>query len=176
VSFFLPGDLCDVCTFILKQMDHSIATISAVKLAEISRESMQHIIDTYPRLSRSLWWSTLVDGATSREWTLNVGQRTAIERVAHLLCELFVRMRAVGLADGNSCSMPLTQTELADATGLSSVHTNRVLQDLRRDGLITLQDRNLVIHDLQTLQRTAMFNTNYLHQDREGQAFDSTDG
>lgn len=175
VSFYVPGDLCNLSTFVLRQMDHSIASISAVKLAEIPREGVQQLTETSPRLARSFWWSVLVDEATSLEWTLNVGQRTAIERVAHLLCELFLRLQAVGLAEGNSCNMPLTQTELADATGLSSVHTNRVLQDLRRDRQITLHDRNLVIHDLQTLQRTALFNANYLHLDREGREFDATD-
>jgi CRP-like cAMP-binding protein len=103
--------------------------------------------------------------AIQREWTINLGRRDALERVAHVICELYARMRVVGMVDGNSFGFPVTQTDLADATGLSTVHLNRTLQELRGSGLITLKDRVLTILDLQALSTTGMFNPNYLHLD-----------
>jgi CRP-like cAMP-binding protein len=176
VSFFIPGDICDVRLFLLKQMDHSIATLAPAKIAEITAEAFIALTDASPRLTRAMWWNSLVEEAIAREWVRNIGQRTAYERLAHLFCELFLRMRAVGLANDHTCEMPMTQTELADATGLSAVHVNRTLQDLRGDGLISLRGRTLVIPDLEALQTTALFNANYLHFDRSGQPYDANDG
>jgi CRP-like cAMP-binding protein len=175
VAFFIPGDICDARMFILTQMDHSIGTLSPVKLVEIPGDVFLDLADTSPRIARALWWNSLVEESIAREWTLNVGQRTAYERMAHLLCEFFIRMRAVGLVDGQSCELPMTQAELADALGLSTVHTNRTLQELRRDNLITLRGKNLVVSDLEALQAAALFNANYLHFDRSGQALDAND-
>ena len=110
-----------------------------------------------------------------REWTTNVGQRTAYERLAHLFCELFVRLRTVGLTDGKSCDFPPTQLDLADATGLTSVHVNRTIQELRRDGLIELHNRRLTIPDLRALMNACMFNANYLHLNHEGAHLDAND-
>ena len=115
--------------------------------------------------SRALWWSTLVEEAILREWIVNVGQRNALERMAHLFCELLYRFRAVGLNEGNSCTLPLTQVELAETLGLSSVHVNRTLQELRRQKLITLEGGTLTIQDLDTLKEVSFFNPDYLHLD-----------
>jgi len=115
-----------------------------------------------------VWWNSLVEEAIQREWTVNLGQRDAIERMAHLLCELFIRLRGVGLANEHGCDLPMTQAELADALGLSVVHTNRVLQDLRAQGLVTLKGKTLVIPDLDALMAAGLFNPNYLHLDRDG--------
>lgn len=176
ISFFVPGDLCDLNVFILKQMDHSIGTITDVRLAEISRNSFEDAMLRFPRVMQALWWDSLVGAAIQREWTVGLGQRDASERIAHLICELFIRMRSVGLTDGPRCLLPLTQSELADATGLSHVHVNRTLKDLRAEGLIELERRTLTIPDLKALMQRALFNPNYLHLGREGRHLDANAG
>lgn len=165
VAYFVPGDLCDLRVFILKRMDHSIGAVVASKVASISPEDILKMTNTYPNLTRALWWSTLVEEAITREWIVNVGQRNALERMAHLFCELLYRFRAVGLNDGNSCTLPLTQVELAETLGLSSVHVNRTLQELRRQKLITLEAGTLTIQDLPALEEISFFNPDYLHLD-----------
>lgn len=176
LSFFVPGDICDSRVFILKEMDHSIASISPLKVAEVPPETIIDLTARSPRISQALWWSTLVDEAIAREWIVNVGQRSASERMAHLLCELFLRLKGVGLVEDDSCDLPMTQTELADALGLSAVHTNRTLQELRSLGLIVWKGKRLTIPDLRALQGLALFNPNYLHLDRVGHALDANDG
>lgn len=175
VGFFVPGDLCDINIFILREMDHSIGAVTEVKVAEIGREEFEALTFNYPRITQALWWDALVNVAIQREWTLNVGQRDAYERIAHLLVELHCRLRVVGLTHGAECDFPVTQLDLADATGLTAVHVNRTLQDLRRDGLIQLDRRTLVIPDLDRLKDAAMFNENYLHLEREGAHLDAND-
>lgn len=173
VAFFLPGDLCDLNVFILRQMDHSIGTLTPVRVGEISRETFDRMLEDHPRITQALWWDALVSMAIQREWTVNLGQRDALERMAHLLCELFVRLRTAGLARGNSCAFPVTQADLGDATGLSTVHVNRTLQELRSADLISLSGRTLTIHDLDRLMQVALFNPDYLHLEREGAHLDA---
>lgn len=175
VGFFTPGDICDPRVFILKEMDHSIGSIGPLHIAEVTGEAMVEATERSPRIARAMWWSTMVEEAIAREWILNVGQRSAVERMAHLLCELFVRLRAVGLTEGQECDLPMTQTDLADALGLSAVHINRTLQDLRAAGLIVWKGRRLTIPNLRALQNVGMFNPNYLHLDHEGSEHDAND-
>ncbi|WP_407176109.1 Crp/Fnr family transcriptional regulator [Bradyrhizobium sp. STM 3562] len=175
VSFFLPGDLCDLNIFILREMDHSIGTITSVNIADLSREFFDEISTRYPRIIAALWWESLVNAAIQREWTMNLGQRTASERMAHLLCELFFRLRVAGLTHEDSCEFPLTQADLADATGLSKVHVNRTLQELRSTGLIVLKGKTLVVPNLERLMNAGLFNANYLHLEREGRQLDAND-
>ena len=175
VSFFVPGDFCDLNVYILKEMDHSVGAITRLSVADISRDDMDRLTASHPRVTQALWWEELVNVAIQREWTLNIGQRTAYERIAHLLVELFMRLRSVGLTQADSCDFPLTQTDLADATGLTAVHVNRTLQELRRDGLIELEKRRLRIPNLQKLKDVAMFNPNYLHLDHEGRHLDANE-
>jgi CRP-like cAMP-binding protein len=165
VAYFVPGDLCDLRVFILKRMDHSIGAVTACKVATISPENVLKLTHNFPNLTRALWWSTLVEEAIAREWIVCVGQRSALERMAHLFCELLYRFRAVGLNQGNSCILPLTQVELAETLGLSSVHVNRTLQELRRQKLITLNGGTLTIQDLDALKEVSFFNPDYLHLD-----------
>jgi CRP-like cAMP-binding protein len=165
VAYFVPGDLCDLRVFILKRMDHSIGAVVASKVATISPDNVLKLTQSYPNLTRALWWSTLVEEAVAREWIVNVGQRNALERMAHLFCELLYRFRAVGLNEGLSCTLPLTQVELAETLGLSSVHVNRTLQELRRKKLITLEGGTLTIQDLDALKEVSFFNADYLHLD-----------
>ena len=175
VAYLVPGDMCDLRVFILKRMDHAIATLTAATVAMLSRESVLYLTEKFPGLTRALWWATLVDEAVTREWVVNVGQRTAIERMAHLFCELFVRLQAVGLTRGNQCDLPVTQAELADTLALSSVHVNRTLKELRREGLVTVSGRTLVIHNFEVLQTLAMFTPNYLHLARPPASLTGTD-
>src|SRR6202022_3621958 len=165
VAYFVPGDLCDLRVFILKRMDHSIGAVTASKVATISPENVLRLTNNYPNLTRALWWSTLVEEAVAREWIVNVGQRNALERMAHLFCELLYRFRAVDLNQGLSCTLPLTQVELAETLGLSSVHVNRTLQELRRQKLITLDGGTLTIQSLRALEDLSFFNADYLHLD-----------
>jgi CRP-like cAMP-binding protein len=176
LAFLVPGDLCDVRMFILREMDHSIGALTPLRVAEIPSDTLLELTDTSPRISRALWWNSLVEEAIAREWITNLGQRDASERMAHLFCELFLRLRGVGLTNGVSCELPVTQAELGDATGLSTVHVNRTLQAMREQGLIVLKGRTLTIPDLKALQAAALFNANYLHLDRDGQGLDANEG
>jgi CRP-like cAMP-binding protein len=175
VSLFVPGDFCDVNVYILKAMDHSIGAITRLKVAMITPEEMNELTGERPRVTQALWWHELVTAAIQREWTLNLGQRSAYERLAHLLVELYLRLRTVGRAHDGRCDFALTQNDLADATGLTSVHVNRTLQELRRDGLIELERKQLQILDLQRMMDASMFNSNYLHLDHEGRHLDAND-
>jgi CRP-like cAMP-binding protein len=162
MAYLVPGDFCDLHVFILKAMDHTIATLSPCRVVDIPRERILELTER-SALARALWWATLVDEATLREWLVNIGARSAEERIAHLLCELLLRLRVVGLADGAEYELPITQAELADTMGLSSVHVNRVLQRLRGDGLITLKSKHLVILDVERLNAFGGFTPNYLY-------------
>lgn len=175
MSFFLPGDICDLNIFVLREMDHSVGALTPLVYAEVAREAFDRIAER-PRVLQAMWWDTLVAAAVQREWTINIGQRTAFERLSHLFCELFIRLRSVGLVRGNGCELPVTQSELADATGLTPVHVNRTLQDLRAQGLIILHGKELTIPDLGRLQDAALFNPNYLHLNHEGAHLDANDG
>ena len=165
ISYSVPGDPCDLSIALLPRMDCSIGTLSPALVVRLSRERLQEITLESPRVARAFWQTTLVEQAIAREWLINVGQRTAFSRAAHLLCEMFLRLRAVGLVQENMCEFPLTQTEIADTLALSTVHVNRTLMELRRSGLITLRDKQLTIHHLPALEAAAGFNPAYLYLD-----------
>ena len=173
VGYFVPGDICDLGAFLLKRMDHSIGTLGPVEAAILPQESLLASTDRFPNLTRALWWSTLVEESITREWIVNVGHRTALERMAHLLCEMFTRLQTVGLTNGNHCELPLTQIELADTLALSAVHVNRTLMEMRRVHLVTFQYRHLVIHDPDMLRSVAGFDPAYLNTDIHGPAYRS---
>ena len=168
VNFIFPGESCDAHAFLLPVMDHSIATLTPAVYAEIKRARFESLVAADRSLAEAFWCETLVNHAIQREWAINLGRRTALERVAHLFCEVFERLRPVGMVDGNSCVMPITQMDLADATGLSVVHLNRTIQELRASGLIVLRDRMLTINDLGALKNAAFFSSNYLQMYRNG--------
>jgi CRP-like cAMP-binding protein len=168
-SFHLPGDIPDLQSLHLKVMDHSLMTLAPSKLAFISHESLAGVMHRCPRVADVLWRDTLIDGAVFREWMLGIGRRTAATRIAHVLCEVLVRMRAVGLADERRCELPVTQAELGDALGLSTVHVNRSLQELRGKGLITLRGSVLTVEDWDGLKEAGEFDPLYLHLDGEAE-------
>ncbi len=167
LAYFLAGDMCDARVFLMQGMEHSIGTLSPVEASVLPQEALLELTDRYPRLARAFWWSTLVEEAIAREWIVNVGHRTAFERMAHLFCELFERLRFLGLTQENRCELPLTQTDLADTLALSAVHVNRTLMDMRRARLVTFHARQLIIHDYPALQSVAGFDPAYLHLDTE---------
>jgi CRP-like cAMP-binding protein len=165
MAYLIPGDLCDMHVAVLNQMDHSIGALSDCKVAFISRESISKMLNESQRLSRALWWATLVDEAILREWLVNLGHRSADKRVAHLICEMLLRSKAVGLTNDDSFELPLTQEELGDTMGLSTVHINRMMMELRGQGLITTKGKRVVVHDLDRMMQFSEFNPNYLHQE-----------
>ncbi|RYD21934.1 MAG: Crp/Fnr family transcriptional regulator [Spirochaetia bacterium] len=163
MAYLVPGDLCDVHIFILKQMDHSIGLISDAKVAAIPKATILRMFAEHPNLAQALWWSTLTDEAVLREWIVNMGQRDAYERIAHLLVELWLRLKAVGQTTDGSFELPVTQTDLGDTLGLTPVHINRMLQRLRADGLIRVSRGRLLIPDIPKLMAVSRFEPNYLH-------------
>jgi CRP-like cAMP-binding protein len=163
MTFIIPGDLCDVHAFLLEAMDHSIGTITPVSVAWIPRDSMMDLFSHRPRISAALWWSSLQEEAMLRERIVSLGRRDARGRVAYLLCELLWRHAAVGLTDGETFRLPLTQVKLADTLGLTPVHVNHVLKEFRTHGLITMEQRVLSLLDVKGLQAKAGFNQDYLH-------------
>ncbi len=164
VGFLLPGDLCDVQIFTLQHMDHSIGVLQHAKVALIPPSRMLNATDRHPRIARALWWSTLVDEAILREWIVNIGQREPVERIAHLLCELWMRMTNVGLVQDGRFNLPLTQAVLGDTVAVTPVTVNRVLQRLRRAALIVLRDSTLEIPEPAKLIAMSGFDSTYLHQ------------
>jgi len=166
MELHVAGDFVDLHGFLLKQLDHNVGSITRVRLATVPHEALRHITETQPHLARILWFSTLIDSAIHRERILSIGRRSALARIAHMLCELFVRLKIVGLAEEDGYALPLTQTDLADATGLTSVHVNRMLRRLRDEGLCTFRGGRVTIHDWERLQRAAEFDPGYLHLER----------
>jgi len=162
-AYMLPGDTGDLDAALLGEMDHTITTFSACEVVNIAPGTIAELIQAHPRIARALRRTTLVDEGTLREWLMNIGCRTALERVAHLFCELLVRMQAVGCTNGSSYLLPVKQADLAATVGLSSVHLNRTLQELRRRGLIKLERGRLTILNLPELQAAAEFRSTYLH-------------
>jgi len=163
MAWLVPGDFCDLHVAILGEMDHNIGTLSASKIALIRPDAVVELTQTSASLSRALWWASLVDEAILREWLVGMGRRSADRQIAHLFCELLVRLQAVGRAPGNVLKMPVTQAQLADTVGMTTVHVNRTVQQLRELGLITWRDRTLTITDVDGLQAFADFDANYLH-------------
>lgn len=165
LSLFLPTEICDANVFMLRVMDHSVGALTDLTVAEITAADFRAAISDDGRLAHLLWFSELRAISVQREWTANLGMRGARERIAHLLCETFHRLRHLGMTDGDGCDFPLTQVELAEATGLTPVHVNRMLQLLRAAGLIEIGNRRLRVPDLAALEREASFDPTYLHQD-----------
>jgi CRP-like cAMP-binding protein len=169
-SIHVPGDMPDLQSLHLKVMDHGLSALTPSKIALIPHEALRQLTHEHPRLADALWRDTLVDAAIFREWIVNVGARDAYSRIAHLICEIFLKLRAVGLARGYTFSLPITQAELADATGLSTVHVNRSVMQLRGDRLITWERGQCTIENWDGLKKAAMFDSTYLHLDRSAEA------
>lgn len=163
-AFLMPGDCCDVHASVVNRMEHSIATITPARVAMIPRGRMEELITTRASLTRAFWWTQLVDEDTLRAWIVSIGRRNSVQRVAHLMCELYVRARNVGQVDNDRLELPLTQEVLGDALGLTAVHVNRVLRKLRLSGIMELTAGSLIISDIDRLIEVAGFDDNYLHR------------
>lgn len=163
IAFLVPGDFCDLHVAILGEMDHSIGTSRGCQIVEIPRETIDDLGQNHHRIMRALWWATLVDEGTLRSWLVSMGQRPADQQMAHMICELLVRLQTVGRADADSFELPLSQVDIADTLGLSVVHVNRTLQDLRGKNLIIWKYRQIQIPNVEKLKDFAEFNPIYLH-------------
>ena len=167
MSFHIAGDFIDLQGLLIGAMDHSIGTLTSGRMAVVPHATMLDLTETSPRIARALWRTTLLDTAMFRQRIVGLGRRSAYARIAHLLCELSVRLRAVGLSQNGSYDLPVTQAELADALGLSTVHVNRTLQALRRHGLIMLRGGKLMIEDWDGLTTAGEFDPDYLGAGRK---------
>ena len=163
-AFLMPGDCCDLHASVLEQMEHTIATLTPARVAQVPRATMEKLILTRPGITKAFWWTQLVDEDTLRAWIVSMGRRDSVQRVAHLMCELYVRANSIGLVQDGRCEMPLTQAMLGDALGLTAVHVNRVLRKLRLAGVMELSSGSLTIAKVSDLARVAGFDDNYLHR------------
>jgi len=162
LSFHVPGDILDLNALFLTP-DYSVSALTHGEVGLVPLPAMRELLETRPAIARGLWRISLVESAIYRAWLVGMGRRTALARIAHLLCEVFLRLKAVGLAQNGSCRFPVTQAHLADSLGLSAVHTNRVLQQLRAQGLITFQSGQLIVLDWNGLKAAGEFDPCYLH-------------
>jgi len=166
-AIHVAGDFVDLHSFLTKTMDHGILTLTPCRVAAVPHATLQKITDDHPHLTRLLWLDTLIDGAIHREWLTAMGRLSATAHLAHLICELFLRLKMVGRTEDDTILMPLTQAELGDTLGLSTVHVNRVLQELRKDGLIRWQGDALTILDWERLKKAGEFTPTYLNIQQE---------
>ena len=171
MAFHISGDIPDLQSLHLRTLDNSIGTITPCKAGFIQHEHLRELCRRHPRIGDALWRETLIDAAIFRAWMLGMGRKEAYGRVAHFLCEMLVRLKSVGLARDHACEFPITQGELADALGITPVHINRVLQELRRNGLISLAGGTLEVLDWAGLKQAGEFDPTYLHlEQREAAA------
>ena len=162
----VSGDFVDLHGFLLKRLDHNVGALSDVTVAYVPHQALATITAEQPHLSRMLWLSTLMDASIQREHILSMGRRPAMARIGHLMCELCIRLEVVGLASERRFRLPLTQVDLADATGLTAIHVNRMLRQLRERKLLTFRNGDVEIHDWEQLQGLSDFDPTYLHLER----------
>lgn len=167
VSFALPGDLCRVHSAATGALDLRVAALTGCHVSDISPAKLREAIDTYPGISRALWWLTLTELSRAREWLVN-DSRPADRRLAHHFCELLVCLQAVGLAGENSFELGIAQADYADALGISYVHVNRVMQALRSNGMISRGKHLLILPDVERIKEFAEFDPGYLCLDGLG--------
>lgn len=163
----IAGDFVDLHSFLLKSLEHDVIALSPVRMALVPHERLAVVTEQAPHLTRMLWLSTLIDAAIHREWIVSAGRRTALQQVACLFCEIMTRYQIIGLGEGDVCLFPITQSQLADACGITAVHVNRVLQALRGDGLIDWRHGQLAIKEPAKLAALGEFDPSYLSLKRE---------
>jgi CRP-like cAMP-binding protein len=164
VSVHMAGDIIDLQQVILDRADHNVQTLTRATLGTISTEHLKNLARERPTIAEAFWRDSLIDASIFREWVLNVGRREAPARVAHLLCEFGTRSEAAGLSANGDFELPMTQEQLADATGMTPVHVNRTLQYLGAQGLIERKMRSIHVVDWQRLKTMAGFHDAYLHE------------
>lgn len=165
LAIHIPGDFVDLHSYPLKRLEHSVAALTDVKVAMFPHTAVRALTAQSPTLTELLWRSTLIDAAINREWIVSVGARSAVVRLAHLFCEMYVRLERIGMAPDRTFALPLTQVDLADATGLTAVHANRMLRQLREQGLVAFRHGEVEILDWDGLRAFADFDPAYLFFD-----------
>ncbi len=163
LSLHLPGDIPDVHSLLIDRMDHSLGTLTPAVVGFIAHDAVRALTRSSYRISEAFWRETLIEASIYREWMAGIGRRSAPSRIAHLLCEFITKMTAIGLSNGVTCVLPLTQPEIADALGLSTVHMNKKLAEIRKAGLVRIRANRLTILDWKGLCDVADFDPNYLH-------------
>ncbi len=164
MAFLMPGDACDLHISMLAEMDHGIQAIGPARVATVGREEMRTMMHEHPAIARAMYVAQLVDEGIMRSWIVSMGRRSSQERVAHLMCELYLRALNIGLTSEGQVELPLSQIVLADALGMTPVHMNRVLKELRLSGSMALRRGALTILDAVKLIQIAGFDENYLHR------------
>lgn len=164
LSIHIPGEIPDLQSLHLAVMDHDLTTMSDCRLGFISHSALREMLRSRPSLTELFWRDTLIDAAMFRDWIVNVGQRPAVSRVAHMLVEIRERLRAIGRTSGPTYALPMTQERIAEAMGISPVHANRVVRTLREDGILDLNRGQVTVLDERRLQELADFDPRYLHQ------------
>jgi CRP-like cAMP-binding protein len=168
LSIHMKGDLVDLQNALLGVADHGVQALTECQMAKIPIEAIKVLTRYRPTINDALWYDTLVDGSIHREWVANVGRRDGHQRVAHLLCEFALKLEAVSLGEQLDYELPMTQIQIADATGMTAVHVNRVLKDLEMEGLIErVSVKSIVIGDWRKLADTGDFNSAYLHPNED---------
>jgi CRP-like cAMP-binding protein len=163
----VPGDFVDLHSFLLHIMDHGVTALSDCAIATFPHEALTRLTEQFPHLTRVLWLSTLIDAAVHRRWIVAMGRQSSTAQLAHLICELHIRLSLVGLVEDDSFELKLTQSDLSDVLGLSLVHVNRTIQQLKATGLIAWRRRKVRILDLARLRGLAEFDPTYLHLENE---------
>lgn len=168
LSFHIPGDIPDLHSLHLGHMDHSLAGLTDCTVALIPHRAIDELVASRPRLALTLWRKTLIDAAVSRTWMISLGRRSAFARIAHLYCEMLTRLESVGLGTRAQARLPITQAVLADALGLSLIHVNRMLAEIKRRGLVIREGAMVNVPDWNALAQAADFDPTYLHLRRRG--------
>jgi CRP-like cAMP-binding protein len=163
VSFHIGGDILDLQHLLFEQADHNVQVITDADVVFIPMGELRELVRNRPAVANALWRDSLIDASIFREWVLNVGRRSATARIAHMLCEFVTRCEAAGLGSASHMILPLTQDYIADATGLTSVHVNRVMRQLRNEGMIEGSGRSFRIADWNAIRHFADFRPGYLH-------------
>ena len=164
MAIHMKGEMVDLENSLLGKADHNVQMLTAGKVAFIPKDEITRIAFERPRVGQAMWLDTLVDASIFREWIANVGRRDAQTRVAHVLCEFALRLKHAGLGDEAGYHLPMTQEQLADVTGLTSIHVNRSIKNLEAEGLISrVSPREIVIGDWKRLAEKGDFDSLYLH-------------
>lgn len=163
VSLHVSGDIIDLHSVVLGVVDHSAAALGPARVAYLPHKAVLDAMEVYPGIARAFWYDAMVDGAIAREWLLNIGRRDAYGRLAHLFCEMALRMEAVGLCHDGRFQFMVTQSELADATAMTPVHVNRTLHKMREAGLISITGSEVRIENWNALSRAGSFDPTYLY-------------
>lgn len=167
VAFHVPGDFVDLHAFPLKVLDHDVSTLTTATVAIVPHAAIEALIEARPQIARKIWFSTLLDAAIHRVWLFRLGRLDAVGKVSHFLCETNARLSAIGLSDGRRFALGLTQPDIAEICGLTSIHVNRVLRQLREQELCVFRSSMVDILDLPGLERRAQFDADYLYLEQE---------